>query len=421
MMVQAFYTGISGLKSNQSAIDVESDNIANINTTGFRASNPSFASLFSKNINTPNTASNVSSEEGLGTRMYATADMIQTQGARALTDRNTDLAIDGDGWFGVQNGDETFYTRAGDFVFDKNNDLVTADGMYVLGTMTQNIQNNVLTKEVSETKLGPIDTQQKLRFPKFLYYPPVPTTTSSFFGNLNTTDSTREFGATVIDPQNNKNNLKLTFTKSKEQIAPGVQWDVVAKTISSDGERVYDTQEGKVFFDEKGALLKSTLTTIDNNGAKVNIDLGKDFTGLISVNGKTTNASSKSDGVIGGELEGYQINRNAEVIATFTNGKQSSVGKIALYHFQNDQGLEKISNTRYKVSSNSGQPLFYQDQNGQDILGATVHNFQLERSNVLLENSLTNLIVLQRSFDANSKTITTADQMIQKALSMDAS
>ena len=417
-MIQAFYTGISGIRSNQTAIDIESDNIANLSTTGFRASKAEFASMFDDAINTTHTSS-VDNGIGLGTRVQGTA-MLEGMGSLSLTDRNTDVAIDGDGWFGVQKGSQTLYTRAGDFLFDENSDLITFDGMYVLGTMAKNIDNKVLTKEIGETKLGDLDAQETLRFPKSLTYPPIPTQNSAFFGNLDTENELREFGSTVIDSQNNKNNLKLSFTKSETQVPPGIQWDVTAQTLSLDNKTVYDTKKGQALYDARGAMISNTLTTIDNNGTSVNIDLGKEFNGIISINSYSTNASSTSDGTIGGDLIGYEINRNAEVIATFTNGKQSSVGKIALYHFINEQGLERVSGTRYAASSNSGVPTFYKDADGQNILGANVKNFQLEQSNVLLQDSLTQLIVLQRSFGANSKIVSAADQMMQKALDMDA-
>ncbi len=415
MMTQAFYTGLSGIKSQQTAMDIEADNIANISTIGFRGSNVEFSSLFETAINSTTNNSTI----GIGSKVQATSMNTQT-GTIQLTDKNTDLAISDDGWFGIKNGAETLYTRAGDFVFDSNSDLITLDGMYVLGTMSNNIEGETLTKEVPETLLGDIETQETLRFPKSLTYPPVATLNSSFYGNLGIDDITRTFGTTAIDIENNKNNLKLSFSKSAEQLPSGVQWDVVATTQSLDGETIYDTKYGVAIFNDQGALLSNTLTTINNNGSDVDIDLGSGYSGIVSTNTPYTEGSSTSDGTIGGDLAGYEINRNAEVIATFTNGMQSSVGKIALYHFNNDQGLDRVSGTRYQETSNSGDALFYKDENGQNILGSDVLNYQLESSNVLMATSLTELIILQRSFDSNSKVISTADQMMQKALDMDA-
>ena len=99
---------------------------------------------------------------------------------------------------------------------------------------------------------------------------------------------------------------------------------------------------------------------------------------------------------------------------------QSSVGKVAVYHFGNEQGLQRAGGANFTQTDNSGGPFFYKDASGQNINGANVTNFNLESSNVRIDVALTDLIILQRSYDANSKTITTADEMMQKALQMDA-
>jgi len=362
--------------------------------------------------------------------------MITKNGSLFLSDRNTDLAIDGDGWFSVQGEGQAVYTRDGAFGFDADDDLVTVDGLHVLGFMGNNFQpdfktlpdgtidrNYVLTETLDEVNLGSIGTQEKLRFPKTLTYPPEPSTNAKFFANLGTGKEgfeTVTVGAGVIDSTNQKNHLRLEFTKNPVQNPPGSQWSVVATTQSLDGNTIYDTQNGTVEFSPAGALVSTTLTTIDNNGTQVAIDLGSEYSGIVSIDRPVVPGSSIADGTIGGDLQGYAINQNAEVIATFTNGKQSSVGKIAVFHFQNDQGLERLSGSRFSETSNSGDALFFKDANGASINGSTVVNFKLESSNYEMTEGLTELIILQRAYDANSKSVTTADQMMQKALQMDA-
>lgn len=416
MMTQAFYTGVSGIKSNQTAIDVTSNNIANISTTGFRAKNVEFSSLFEEAINS--IGDSATSSIGKGTVVNSTS-MVSGKGSMILTENSTDLSIDGDGWFGVDSGNnQTVYTRAGDFTFDANSDLTTTDGMYVLGTMAGNIEGSKLTQKVKETALGDISTQEKLRFPKSLNYPPKVTTKTEFIGSLDLKAEAKNiFTTSMVDSDNNQNILKLEFTKIDPQVLPGMQWNVTASSQNPDATTLYDTQKGIVKFDEKGGLLSSTLPSINNNGSDVSIDLGKGFDGIIS-NSSIVPVTNLSDGKVGGELVGYDINHNAEVIATFTNGEQSSVGKIALFHFQNNQGLNQLSSTKYSSSSNSGNPLFYTDGKGQNILGSKVSHYSLEGSNVDMAQSLTELIVLQRSFDSNSKVVSTANEMIQKALEM---
>lgn len=427
-MIQAFYTGVNGIKAHQTSIDVVSNNLANVSTVGYRGYSTEFASLFEKSLSG---TSDMNAGVGLGSRVNAIT-MDKNMGSFLLSDRSTDMAIMGDGWFGVQGQGAPMYTRDGSFTFDKDRSLVTNDGLYVLGTMGSNIGNGVLNEQLSEVELTGVSQQQKLSFPDELNYPVEPTTEVNFFGNLGVSDETRVISAKAIDPQSNINNIRLEFKKSDPQVSPGVQWDVVS-TAQSAGvrtiydeqtsettyipEEIYDTQNGVVSFDESGVLTSNTLPSINNNGSPVDISFGNNFEGLISMENPFT-GSSTSNGVQSGTLNGYDIGRNGQVIATFSNGMQSAVGSIAVYHFQNDQGLNRAGGSRFTQSSDSGEPLFFKDENGKNITGADLTNFKLEGSNVRMEAGLTDLIILQRAYDANSKSITTADQMLQKALNM---
>ena len=415
-MTQAFYTGINGIKTHQYGIDVISDNLANINTTGFRGYSAEFSSLFEEALNTDSNKSSINSSVGVGARLNGVV-MDEGVGVLELSERSTDLAIMGDGWFGIQGEGKPLYTRDGSFMFDKNRDLVTADGYYVLGTIGANIKDGILTEQLSEVELGEASTQQMLQMPKSLEFPVQPTTKVKFYGNLGVDDEIRVMSAKAVDPQSNNNSIRLEFSKVDPQVLPGSQWNVVATAESLDGETIYDTKSGVVEFDYAGALVSSTLPTIDNNGSSVEVDLSTGFSGITSIKGEFA-ASSSSNGIQAGELLGYDINKNAEIVATFSNGMQSSVGAIAVYHFQNDRGLDRVNGSRFSESTNSGKPIFFQDENGKNIIGTEISNFLLEGSNVKMEVGLTEIIIMQRAYDANSKCIKTADEMIQKALSM---
>jgi flagellar hook protein FlgE len=417
-MIQAFYTGLNGMQTSSYGINIVSDNLANADTVGFKESTYEFSSLFDDAVVTANAGSTYDSV-GLGTQLQSTP-MTTSSGSYMLTDRNTDLAILEDGWFGVKrNSESTAYTRDGSFSFDSNGSLVALDGSYVLGTMGTNFSDGVLTDTLNEVPLGDVATQEPLTFPQELSYPTTPTTTAEFYGNLGTDAELRSMSSGVIDTDGTTNDLHLEFTQVDPQPETGTEWSVVATTSSLDGETLYDTQSGIVTFDETGALTSSTLPAIDNNGTPVSINFGTGYDGLISTANKDISASSSSDGFAGGDLTNYDINTNGDVVATFSNGIQSSVGKVAVYHFQNDQGLDRLSGTQFSASSNSGDAIFYTDENGKNILGTDIANNQLESSNVDMTYSLTELIILQRSYDANSKSITTADEMLQKALEMD--
>ena len=420
-MLQALYSGVSGLQSFQTGIDVLANNIANVNTVGFKGQGTEFSNLFATKVNSGSTIT--SQQLGLGTRVIATPLDLST-GSYTQSEKATDLAIVGDdGWFGLIGGanSDAFYTRAGNFNFDPFEDtsgstlrLTSAEGFFVTGTLANNTANGILSPvvEALDLELANVTSQEALIFPSELTFPVEASTQADFFGNVGVENIPQVVSATVISPQSERNNLRLSFTQTTPQPASGISWDVTATTQNANGSVIYDTQPGVVTFDDTGALVSSTLTTIDNDGAPVTINLGTGFSGLVSNNGPSVVSSATVDGALGGELTNYTVNRNGEVISNFTNGRQSVVGKVAIYHFQNDQGLELISGTKFRASENSGDPIFYENNNGQ-LLSNT-----LETSNVTLETALTELIVMQRSYDATSKTISTADQMLQNALQM---
>ena len=420
MMTQAFYTGLTGIRSNAQAIDVVTDNLSNVSTVGFRGYSTEFSSMYQKAINTDSGSSSVDSGIGVGSQISGTA-MDQSQGVFQLTQRANDVAILGDGWFGVEGGGQTMFTRDGSFTFDENRDLVTQDGFFVLGTMGNNIANNVLTEPLDEIALTNASEQEKLSFPTELYYPPIASTEAIFSGNLSlgVDEDAAATGVPIINGEGVVNNLRLEFSKVDPQVTPGSQWNVTATVQSKDGAVVHSTQNGLVTFGSLGNLTSNTLTSIDNQGSAVAINIGTGYDGIISIDADSSLQSS-ADGQPDGTLSGYEINKNGSVLATFTNGRQSAVGSIGIFHFQNDQGLERVNGSKFLESANSGKAIFFQDANGNNINGTDLVTNKLEGSNVRVEVGLTDLIIYQRAYDSSSKLITTADQMLQKALSMDA-
>jgi flagellar hook protein FlgE len=225
-------------------------------------------------------------------------------------------------------------------------------------------------------------------------------------------------GANVISGNHDRNRLKLVFTQSAIQPITGVAWDIAATVTTANGETTYDAQTGQAIFGASGQLLTSSLPIMDNDGSPVTVDLSSYLGGITSTSGVPISASSQSDGSMGGTLTKYGISPDGIIIADFSNGRQSAIGRVAVYHFQNEQGLERNGGTLYTQSSNSGMPTFWTDQNGKAIAGAKITSGQLENSNVRLDVGLTDMIILQRAYQANAKTITTVDEMIQKALQM---
>lgn len=226
----------------------------------------------------------------------------------------------------------------------------------------------------------------------------------------------------VYNADGTKNTIKLEYKKQVPQTGDQTIWNVTATMMSSKNE-VLSTSTGALTYNEKGALTSSTISQV--GGVKLNFGSfytegtpNSGYDGMVTSANKSVMTNVTKDGYAEGLLKEYSMNDNGEIVAIFDNGKMSSVAKVALYHFQNDQGLSKVSENAYSATSNSGEPIFYTNENGEVIYGAKIKNNALEMSNVDLGTSLTDLIIMQKAYDASAKSITTSDQMIQKAINM---
>lgn len=444
-MMQGYYAGISGIQTHQYALDVIADNLANTGTTGFRSGSTEFADLLSATLSSSEANGPTTDDIGLGVKLQTTSYSF-AQGDLMQTDRYTDLALEGNGWFGTVDKDKTYFTRDGHFTFDAyqrvpgdptsaTSRLVTADGMIVTGTMLNNfafdpafdygdLASNgtsgayVINQPASTLSLSDVATQTALEFPARLSYPAEPTTQLNFLGNLGSDNVVRAMNGQVINAKNETNRIHLVYTLSATQPAIGSSWDIVATAESKDGTTVYDTQSGQATFDGAGGLTSFNIPPIDNNGSPVSISLGDGFAGVVATGALPISGGAQGDGLAGGIMTGYKINNDGIILAEFTNGRESAIGRVAVYHFQNDQGLNRDGGSYFTESGNSGKPLFWKDANGNTVTGAIVRSGNLEASNARVDVGLTDMIVMQRAYQANAKTITTVDEMIQKALQM---
>ena len=250
------------------------------------------------------------------------------------------------------------------------------------------------------------------------------------------------FSSTIISPTGEKNILDMTYTKRVPQPKQGSIWDGVIQVLSFhekyDASKTYDPvlykidkSAGKVYaivdqqnavieFAGSGTILSSTIPTVSNGGTPLTIDIGKPntFTGFVSNINLNRSRSETHNGYVPGLLKRYGMDGNGNIIAEFDNGRSTPVAKIAVYHFQNDQGLESVGSTMFRYSANSGKAIFYTNKDGETIQGSKIFSNRLENSNVVLATALTELIVMQKAFDASAKSITTSDQMIQNAINM---
>ncbi|MDD3777175.1 MAG: flagellar hook protein FlgE [Actinomycetota bacterium] len=411
-MMRSMFSGVSGLRIHQSMMDVIGNNIANINTIGYKSSSVSFQNMLSQTVKgasgaTENTGGSNPVQIGLGSKM-SSIDCNFAQGNLQSTGKVTDMAIQGEGFFIVKSGTGTYYTRAGNFTFDSEGNLVNpADGSVVQGWMADsegNINTNVAVTNIN------IPINQVIE--------PVATTRVSFSGNLPTT---AEIGDTftapieVIDSQGNFHDLVVEFEKTGQN-----QWSWSAV------EPTGVVGDGTIEFNENGSI--KTITN-DNTppisltpaGADT-INIVPEFGTIGDVDGLTqfssdsaTAAAVGQNGNVSGTLQTISIGSNGEITGVFSNGQNKSLGQLALATFKNPSGLLNVGNSFYAESNNSGMPLIGQSDSegrGQIIVGT------VEMSNVDLAKEFADMIVAQRGFQANSKIISASDEMLQELVRM---
>ncbi|QOW63850.1 flagellar hook protein FlgE [Campylobacter hepaticus] len=543
-MMNAFYNGISGVKSNSFGIDVSANNIANVNTTGFKHSDAQFKDIFYTTVITQSTNP---AQGGYGSGALASQTIFE-QGALVASDGEFDVALLGKGFFGVLGSDgNVYYTRNGAFRRDANGFLVDSYGNFVLGTMNPNFVGINYSDRVAKLMgdylntqgpvnsgftvnsddffdLGTTASQGAIKVPKNMYLPPQVTQNVKWSGSLNTNTTTEvvkeeldpnQFSITktqdgkyvvsgsvskedvfsakagdrillnfvdangvkmsfetsldenlnfisneldlkgldenslkldtaqiateqqkankdvlesfIYNADGSKSTLRITLERILPQVGDDIQYKASAQIYDSDGNAIGDHVEGTILFDKNGALLKNSIASITNpNGGRINIDLGSPYdankpgsgyAGLYIKEGYSNDILVQQDGVAEGFFRQYGITDDGSIIAQFSNGKNAIVGKLALYNFINEQGLSAMGDNIFTPTANSGEASFI-FKDGQVVNTAKFKGGYLEQSNVDLSVELSNLIVMQKAFDANSKSITTSDQMIQKAINM---
>ncbi len=382
-MLRSLFSGISGLRSHQTMLDVAGNNIANVNTTAFKASATQFQDTLSQltqGAGTPQAALGGTNpaQVGLGVQVAGISTNF-TQGSTQTTGRAEDMMIAGDGFFMVRSGNEMLYTRAGSFNFDAKDRLVTADGAFVLGWAASNGAIN------TGGPVGPIT------LPRNLVAPAIETTNATVTGNL---PADALVGAEIIrdidvfDAEGDVTKMTLSFTKT----AAG--WDV-----SGVNDGVTDT-DSLTFTD--GALTSGGPLNI--GGITVDLDVTS-YAQLTSV------SISEANGREAGALESFTMSSTGELIGSFSNGAIMPIASIAVATFVNPNGLEKAGASAYRASANSGVALV--STPGSKGAGSIVGG-ALEMSNVDLSQEFTNLIVAQRGFQANARIITTSDEVLQE-------
>jgi flagellar hook protein FlgE len=407
-MLRSMFSGVSGLRAHQTMVDVIGNNIANVNTAGYKSSSVVFQDLLSQVMTGAGAPTDAlggtnPAQIGLGTAV-AGISTSYTQGASQLTGRATDLSIQGDGFFMVRSGNEVLYTRAGALDFDAMGRLVTPDGAVLQGWPAN-----------ATGAINPNGGVVDLSMPLGQNLQPSPTGSVRIGGNLDAgaTDPIIT-SITVYDELGTPFSISVRFTPSDP--ADGT-WEV---DVDTDGDGDWEPA-GTLSFDETTGELTTSTLDISMQTGTFNGDVTLDFgeaggpESLVQFSGPTSVAALSQDGYPLGALQSFTIGQDGVVSGVFSNGRTRPLGQIALATFANPGGLEKVGGSMFRGTVNSGLAQIGPAGEGGrgNLLGAT-----LEMSNVDLAREFTNLIVAQRGFQANSRVITASDELLQDLVNL---
>ena len=411
-MMRSLFAGVSGLRNHQVEMDVIGNNIANVNTVGFKASRVTFEEAFAQLVQGARPPGSDSSETGLNPTQVGlgmnigSIDLLFTQGNLEATGVKTDLAIQGESFFAVSDGPQNFYTRAGNFVLDAEGNLVTAtNGLVVQGRMAV---DGVLQDQVTDITL-PFGQKSAAQA----------TQNALITGNLDGEAAvldTRETSITVYDAMGVGHEMTITFEKATATTWTYAITAADATTVSGD--------TGTLTFDNAGRLAAPLpavpfIFTPDGGAADVSIDLNfgtvGDLGGLTQFAAPSTAVIREQDGNTMGLLEEFSIDASGNIRGAFSNGSSLHLAQIALADFNNPAGMFRVGNNLYQISANSGTPVIGFSGEGTQ---STLTSGALEMSNVDLAQEFTNMITAQRGFQSNARVITTSDEMLQEVVNL---
>ncbi|BCJ43128.1 flagellar hook protein FlgE [Actinoplanes ianthinogenes] len=439
-MLRSLYSGISGLHAHQQMMDVTGNNIANVNTVGYKSSVIQFEDTLSQMVGAAGAPQNGQAgtnpaQVGLGVRVAGITSNF-SQGSAETTGKSGDMMIQGDGFFITRSGGEQLYTRAGSFFFDANGVLTTTTGEPVQGWTATDGMVNAAGK--------PDD----IRMPLGATIPPQATSKVTLKGNLSSdnipdVNNPKNYGVEgtpvgnpgyvttipvkVFDAQGGTHTVTAKFTRTaNDNAANSSDWrvdlyaegvdpsDPASPTIGSVPSLTFTN--GKAY-EADGTTLKNSIDMgtdpTDPSKPLYKIDIGD----VTSYSGLSDARVFDTDGQTAGALTSlsYTVSDTGQIIGVYSNGLKQVLGQVAMATFKNVNGLEKVGNSLYRSTVNSGYAQVGQPGSagmGQVISGA------LEMSNVDLAQEFTNLVIAQRGFQANSRIITTSDELLQELVSM---
>ena len=442
-MMRSMYSGIAGLKAHQTKMDVIGNNIANVNTAGFKASNVVFSDVYYQTLQnatgadpTTGTAGQNAKQVGIGSKVSSIAANMTTQGGAQATDNAMDLMLSGDSFFIVNRGGTNYFTKAGAFNVDAAGNLCTAAGDLVMGWDTD--ENG----EVIQSQVKALDVMA----PENLYSQPAATTKAYLSGNIDATDTqlTNEgvpFTVSFYDKLGYSYTAVFSVMSGKKDAtsgaftpnAAGVYTVTLDKILDANSDPIagtgapatvdlsFDPTSGKFDKIGTGKSIELAITATPNPFEKITID----FSSLTqySTSGTSSVTSTRGDKLTGegagtsfGNMKGLSIDAAGLIYGTYDNGTKKCLGQIAVTDFANPAGLEAIGGSLFAETQNSGEF----DGIGKAVTngGGSMSSGYLEMSNVDLSTEFTNMITTQRGFQASSRIITTSDSFLEELVNL---
>lgn len=455
-MMRSLFSGVSGLRAHQTKMDVIGNNVANVNTVGFKSGRVTFQEVFNqtlKGAGAPDSNTGRGGQNpmqiGLGIGIGA-VDTITTRGSLQRTDNPTDLSIEGEGFFIVRAGsNDTFkYTRAGNFGIDKLGNLVADNGANVQGWQTYTRKSDGTfdfdtVKPIESINLysDPVNKDKRAIAAKS-------TSNAGFAGNLdsskpvvvpnaapaapvNLTNSQFSVPMTVYDSLGNNYKVNVYFAKTavgpNASGATNTDWTWSLDGGSSASAFAASTTApatGTITFDNNGQIVNGASGMTFNidlkpTGGNVGADqftVNLDFKQLTMYSSDSSAKPTFVDGYGTGNLVTFNIGADGIITGIYSNGQQQPLGLIALASFKNPSGLQKIGDNMFIPTTNSGESDNGWKPGAEGV--GTLNPGTLEMSNVDLSREFTDMIITQRGFQANSRIITTSDEMLQELVNL---
>ncbi len=422
-ILSSLYTGVSGLTAQGESLSIYGDNIANASTVGFKVSRPEFQDVIAKSLKGLLGGNQI----GRGTRL-GSVNPIFAQGSILQTESATDLAITGDGFFVIQGVDGRSYTRNGSFHFDKEGKLINSDNYHVIGFQADDlgkvtsklgeisIDRTVIdAKKTSDVKLY---MNLDLRSDKLLTFDPTRPDQTSHFAT----------GVTIYDTAGTAHVCTLYMNRADDGIWA---WRAMVRgeetTTGAKGQLV-ECAQGRLFYDTDGRLKDQIIDKSIfnfNKGALpdqyIRFSFGEDKksggNGLQVTQFGTQSETYKTlqDGYTAGSLAGLTFNDDGTLTAIYTNGENVNIAKVAIAKFENPEGLFKVGQNRFRESRLSGQGSIGSPESGGR---GRISSKTVESSTTDIAHEFINLMQAQRNFQANSKVVSTSDDMLQEVLNM---